>query len=85
MNKIVPIVAVAAAFGIVSGAASTSAPASQETTSRNMIVNGEGMKLAFTLDEMNCFSSDLQVTNSMPCSKKGTNWGKPSGKKSKPK
>ena len=71
-------IAVVAAFAF---GASTSVWAAAEPAPGEAVTKSANVRLALTLDEMNCISSDLQVTNSIPCSKKGTNWGKPKKKR----
>ena len=78
MIRFAVVAAAAIAVGIPSVARSTFESPVSDTE-----VNPADPTLGLTLDEMNCISSDSQVTNSIPCSTKGTNWGKPAKKRRK--
>ena len=63
------------------GAFSTGAGAMSESVLPGTGIHIGDVNPELTLDEMNCISSDLRATNSIPCSSKGTNWGKPKKRK----
>lgn len=79
MKRMFPVAAVVAVVGF--GAAAASAWANQGAVPVDHVIPDSASTLAFSLEEMNCMSTDLRVTNSIPCSSKGSNPGRPSTKR----